>query len=177
MGTSLSGKDSYLLSYSAHCFLHKRDDPCLFSGSQRLQCEGGWPHGAFVEVGLVVEAKRRVPRLELVGGLEEADDVAVLVGIRGHPVPGLRQERGALSLMILWSRLAMLRSGSVISAIASSTAFSLFAFSASAFRSRRVAFIAAFSSSDNPLDFCVAFLVVLFPGFMRISLSLNCRIT
>ena len=40
---------------------------------------------------VVVEAERRVPRLELLGALEEADDLAVL-GIRRHPVPGLRRE-------------------------------------------------------------------------------------
>src|SRR5579864_8463485 len=71
---------------SAHRFLHERDDPCLFSGSQLLQREGDRPQGAFVEVRAVVEAERRVPRLELVRGLEEANDLAV-PGIRGHPVP------------------------------------------------------------------------------------------
>lgn len=76
---------------SAHRFLHELADPCLFSGSQLLQREGDWPQGAFVEVRAVVEAERRVPRLELVRGLEEADDLAVL-GIRGHPVPELRRE-------------------------------------------------------------------------------------
>src|SRR3989304_6229333 len=53
--------------------------------------EAGRPHGAFVEVRLVAEAERRVPRLELVRALEEADDLAVL-GVRGHPVPGFRRE-------------------------------------------------------------------------------------
>ena len=76
---------------SAHRFLHELADPCLFSGSQLLQREGDRPQGAFVEVRAVVEAERRVPRLELVRGLEEADDLAVL-GIRGHPVPELRRE-------------------------------------------------------------------------------------
>src|SRR5260370_33090522 len=76
---------------SAHRFLHELADPSLFSGSQLLQREGGRPQGAFVEVRAVVEAERRVPRLELVRGLEEADDLAVL-GIRGHPVPELRRE-------------------------------------------------------------------------------------
>src|SRR5439155_10660263 len=37
------------------------------------------------------EAERRVPRLELLRALEEADDIAIL-GIRGHPVPGFRRE-------------------------------------------------------------------------------------
>src|SRR5438552_17062516 len=40
---------------------------------------------------LVAEAERRVPGLELLAALEEADDMAVL-GIRGHPVPGSRRE-------------------------------------------------------------------------------------
>src|SRR3989475_2260775 len=76
---------------SAHRFLHQRTDPCLFGGSQLLQPEGGRPHGAFVEVRLVHEAEGRVPRLELLRALEEADDLAVL-GIRGHPVPESRRE-------------------------------------------------------------------------------------
>src|SRR5881275_1218160 len=76
---------------SAHCSLHERADPCLFGGSQLLQSEDDRPHGAFVEVRRVAEAERRVPRLELLRGLEEADDLAVL-GIRGHPVPGPRRE-------------------------------------------------------------------------------------
>ena len=76
---------------SAHRFLHELADLCLFSGSQLLQREGDRPQGAFVEVRAVVEAEGRVPRLELVRGLEEADDLAVL-GIRGHPVPELRRE-------------------------------------------------------------------------------------
>src|SRR5512139_4293684 len=92
MGTSLSGKDSYLLSYSAHGFLHERGDLRLFGRSQFLQREGGRPHGAFVEVRRVVEAERRIPRIELRCGCEEADDLAVLVGIGGHPVPGFRRE-------------------------------------------------------------------------------------
>src|SRR5918995_7144694 len=76
---------------SAHRFLHERADPFLFGGGQPLQREGGRPHGAFVEVRLVAEAERRVPRFELVRALEVADDLAVLC-IRGHPVPGFRRE-------------------------------------------------------------------------------------
>jgi hypothetical protein len=76
---------------SAHRFLHKFADPCLYGGGQLLQREGGWPHGAFVEVRLVAEAERRVPRFELLRALEEADDLTVL-GIRGHPIPGFRPE-------------------------------------------------------------------------------------
>src|SRR5438128_8260816 len=82
-----------VIQSSAHCFLHERADPCLFGGSQLLQREGGRPHGAFVEVRLVHEAERRVPRFELLRALEEADDLAVL-GIRGHPVPESRREGG-----------------------------------------------------------------------------------
>jgi hypothetical protein len=52
---------------------------------QLLQREGGRPHGAFVEVRLVQQAERRVPRFELLRALEEADDLSVL-GIRGNPV-------------------------------------------------------------------------------------------
>src|SRR5918995_3250151 len=77
---------------SARRPLHERADLRLFGGTQLLQREGGRPHGAFVEVRLVAEAERRVPRVELLGALEEADDLAVLVGVRGHPVPGLRRE-------------------------------------------------------------------------------------
>src|SRR5881409_3740219 len=76
---------------SAHRFLHERADPCLGGGGQLLQREGDRPHGALVEVRLVAEAERRVPRLELVRALEEADHIAVL-GVRGHPVPGSRRE-------------------------------------------------------------------------------------
>src|SRR2546426_11314434 len=76
---------------SAHRFLHERANPCLIGGGQLLQREGDRPHGAFVEVRLVAEAEGRVPRLELVRALEEADDIAVL-GVRGHPVPGSRPE-------------------------------------------------------------------------------------
>src|SRR3989441_687655 len=76
---------------SAHRFLHERADPCFGGGGQLLQGERDRPHGAFVEVRLVAEAERRVPRLELVRALEEADDIAVL-GVRGHPIPGSRRE-------------------------------------------------------------------------------------
>src|SRR6267143_6038320 len=75
----------------AYSFLHKRRDPCLFRSSQSLQCVCVRPHVAFVEVGLVAEAKRRVPRLELRRCLEVAYDLVVL-GIRGHPVPESRRE-------------------------------------------------------------------------------------
>src|SRR5439155_21061975 len=73
---------------SAHRFLHKRADARLRGGGQLLQREGDRPCAAFVEVRRVAEAERRVPRLELLRVLEEADDLAVLV-IGGHPVPEL----------------------------------------------------------------------------------------
>src|SRR5207245_11543143 len=78
----------------ARRFLHESGDPCLFGGSQPLQREGGRPHVAFVEVRLVAEAERRVPRLELLRCLEEADDLTLLAlpGIRGHPIPESRRE-------------------------------------------------------------------------------------
>src|SRR5437879_484576 len=76
---------------SAHRLLHERADPCLCGGSQLLQREGDGPHGPFVEVRLVAEAERRVPGVELLRALEEADDLAVL-GIRGHSVPESRRE-------------------------------------------------------------------------------------
>ena len=75
---------------SAHRFLHEGGDLCLFGSGQLLQREGGRPQGAFVEVGRVVEAECRIPGVELLRGLEEADDLAVLVGICGHPIPGFR---------------------------------------------------------------------------------------
>src|SRR5207237_355940 len=67
---------------SAHRFLHEGADPCLVGGGQLLQREGDWPQAAFVQVRPVAEPERRVPRLELLRGLEETDDLAVL-GIRG----------------------------------------------------------------------------------------------
>src|SRR5512132_3463416 len=72
-------------SGSAHRLLHERDDLRLFGCGQLLQREGGGPHGACVEVRLVAEAERRVPGVELLGALEEADDL-VVPGVRGHPV-------------------------------------------------------------------------------------------
>src|SRR3989449_5797742 len=50
-----------------------------------------FPYTTLFRSRLVAEAERRVPRLELVRALEEADDMVVL-GVRGHPVPGSRRE-------------------------------------------------------------------------------------
>src|SRR5438309_2904489 len=87
----ITGSSFVKASSSAHRFFHERAEPCFGGGGQLLQGEGDRPHGAFVEVRLVAEAERRVPRLELVRALEEADDMVVL-GVRGHPVPGSRRE-------------------------------------------------------------------------------------
>src|SRR3989304_4331378 len=100
----------------------------------------------------------------------------------GIPYQVFGERDGALALMIAWSRLAMARSDPCISAIFASRAFSPSALFASAFSSWARSFIAARSSSVNPLafllvavvllaDFCVAFLVVRLPWLMRISLS------
>src|SRR6266545_1211963 len=75
----------------AYRFLHERADPCLVGGSQLLQRESDGPHGIFVEVRLVAEAERRIPGVELLRALEEADDLAVL-SICGHSVPESRRE-------------------------------------------------------------------------------------
>src|ERR687897_1475091 len=83
---------------SARRPLHERADPRLLDGGQLLQREGGRPHGALVEVRCVVETERRVPRVELLRALEVADDLAVLVDVGGHPVPGLRREGGRARL-------------------------------------------------------------------------------
>src|SRR5262245_18383319 len=69
---------------SAHSFLYERADPCPFGGGQPRQREGRRPQHSFVEVRRVTEAEGRVPRLELLRALEEADDLTVL-GVRGHP--------------------------------------------------------------------------------------------
>src|SRR5213079_2435174 len=82
----ITGSSFVKASSSAHRFLYERADPCFGGGGQLLQREGDRPHRAVVELRLVAEAERRVPRLELVRALEEADDLVVL-GIRGHPVP------------------------------------------------------------------------------------------
>src|SRR5205807_6158197 len=76
---------------SARRLLHERANLRLIGCGQLLQREGDRPHGAFVELRTVVEAEHRVPLLELPRVAEEADDLAVL-GIRRHPVPGLRRE-------------------------------------------------------------------------------------
>src|SRR5215217_93911 len=81
------------------------------------------------------------------------------------PYQVFAERPGALAVMIVWSRLAVARSGSCIAAIASSAALSPSALSllvrSSAFSSLARSFIAAFSSSVNPLD-VLAVLLSLF---------------
>ena len=147
---------------SAHRFLHERADPCLFGGGQLLQREGGRPHGAFVEVRRVAEAERRVPRLELLRALEEADDLAVL-GIRGHPVPGSRREGWRAGFD---DRMEPLGHGAIrfrhLGDLREHGAFPVrLPRAPSAFSSLRRSFIAARSSSVNPLDFLPVAVVLL----------------
>src|SRR3989440_3767064 len=103
----------------------------------------------------------------------------------GMPYQVLGERAGALALMIAWSRLAMARSGSRISAIFASTALSPSALSArgprsaALFSSWTCSFIAARSSSVNPLNFSLIAVVLLadfcmsFFGLMETSL--NCE--
>src|SRR4029077_846804 len=71
----------------------------------------------------------------------------------GIPYQVFGERVGALALMTLWSRFAMPRSGSAISAIFASASLSPSASPASARRrSLRVSFIAARSSSESKLD-------------------------
>src|SRR5437867_367673 len=85
----------------------------------------------------------------------------------GIPYQVLGEMAGALALMIAWSRLAMARSGSRISAIFARTALSPSALSArgprpaDAFRSWRYSFIAARSSSVNPVNFLLTAVLLL----------------
>jgi hypothetical protein len=101
-----------------------------------------------------------------VRALEEADDFAVL-GVSGHPIPEFRHEPGATALMTAWSRSAMARSASGISAIFASTTLSPSAFGpgrAVDLSSFARSFIAARSSSVNRSG-VVPFAVVLVSGF------------
>src|SRR5215218_3128656 len=88
----------------------------------------------------------------------------------GIPYQVFGERAGALALTIAWSRLAMARSDSGISAIFASTSLSPSALPArgprraSAFSSWARSFIAARSSSVNPLDF-LSIAVVLLADF------------
>src|SRR5881628_143014 len=86
----------------------------------------------------------------------------------GIPYQSLGERAGTLALMIAWSRLPMARSGSGISAIFASTEPSPSTPGpgpAVAFSSWTRSFIAARSSSVNPLDFLLI-AVVLLADFM-----------
>src|SRR5262245_15343680 len=72
-GTALLTLTPRRCSGSAHRLLHESDDPLLVGSSQLLQREVGRPHVAVVEICLVAETERGVPRLELVRALVEAD--------------------------------------------------------------------------------------------------------
>ena len=114
---------------SAHRFLHERGDPCLFGGGQLLQREGGRPHGAFVEVRLVL--KPNVAYLVLnFCALWKKQTTLPSLAYAGIPYQSLGERAGALALMIAWSRSPMARSGSGIAAIFASTALSPSALSA-----------------------------------------------
>src|SRR5947208_2669812 len=101
----------------------------------------------------------------------------------GIPYQVLGERAGALALMIAWSRVAMARSGSRISAIFASTALSPSALSArgprsaDAFRSWRYSFIAVRSSSVNPLNFLLVAVALLadfcvsFDGLIETSMN------
>src|SRR3990172_5479491 len=79
-------------SSSARRFLHELGEPGFDAGGQLGHGEGHRPHLAIVDPGVRLEAERRVPHLELRGGLEETDDLAV-PGVRRHPVVRPRHER------------------------------------------------------------------------------------
>src|SRR2546425_5538223 len=77
----------------------------------------------------------------------------------GIPYQSLGERAGVVSLMIAWSRLPRVRSGSGISAIFASTALS--PSSLSAFSSWMRSLIAPCSSSVNPLNFLLIAVVLL----------------
>src|SRR5947199_10238273 len=81
------------------------------------------------------------------------------VAYAGIPYQSLGERAGAVSLMIAWSRLAMVRSGSGISAIFASTALSPSALSPLSSWMRSL--IAPCSSSVNPLNFLLVAVVLL----------------
>src|SRR5207249_11832657 len=94
----------------------------------------------------------------------------------GIPYQSLGERAGTLSMMIAWSRLAMVRSGSRISAIFASTVLSPSALSP--FSSWKRSFIAPRSSSVNPLNFLLVAVVLLTDfrvafceGFMKFDSS------
>src|SRR5213593_4882649 len=108
---------------SAHRFLHKRADLCLFGGGQLLQREGDRPQGVFVEVRRVAEADVAYLVLNFCA-LWKKQTTLPSKAYAGIPYQSLGERAGALALMIAWSRLPMARSGSRIWAIFASTALS-----------------------------------------------------
>src|SRR4051812_43006891 len=73
-------------------FSHKRADLLLVCGGQLFQGEGHRPQIAVIDGRRVVEAECCVPSIELLRSLKEADDLALLIRIRGHPVPEFWRE-------------------------------------------------------------------------------------
>src|SRR5438105_2866464 len=69
--------------------LHQFDDLLLDRGAPPLERERHRPHVCVVQIGRVLEAQGRVAVFELARVLEEDDNLAGLVGVGGHPVPGL----------------------------------------------------------------------------------------
>src|SRR5271157_1363042 len=70
--------------------LHQLGDLLLRHGAPLLKRVRHRAQVAVVEVRRVLEAQGRVAVAELARVLEEDDDLAVRVGVSGHPVPGLR---------------------------------------------------------------------------------------
>src|SRR5881397_806675 len=157
---------------SAHRFLHERADPCLVGGGQLLQREGDRPQVPSSRFALSLKPKVAYLALNLCA-LWKKQTTLPSLAYAGIPYQVLGQRAGALPLMMAWSRSAMARSGFGISAIFASTSRSASACfargprRASAFSSWARSFIAARSSSVNPLtalpvtvallaDFCVS---------------------
>src|SRR2546421_6441652 len=82
----------------------------------------------------------------------------------GIPYQVVGERAGALALMTAWSRLAIARSGSGISAIFASRSLSPSALRAATFCSWTRSIIAAFSSSVNP-SYLFLVAVVVLAGF------------
>src|SRR5262245_63276651 len=103
----------------------------------------------------------------------------------GIPYHVFGKRAGALALIIAWSRLAMARSGSAISAIFASTLFSPSALPPrrdSALRSLSTSWSAARSSAVSPFDFLLmevgplADFFVFFFGLIEISSRRSCKL-
>ena len=132
---------------SAHRFLHERADLGLV-GCGQLLARRRRPHGAFVEVRAVVEAEHGVPLLEL-PALRKKQTTLPSLAYAGIPYRSSARGPVRWLLTISWSRSPMERSCADIAASEARTALSLLG----RLRSRARAFIAAFSSFVNPLDF------------------------